>query len=211
MSSAAALRTSSASCFFVTLRSFQFELISPATVTTTARSATIRDGHRCITDLVSEKYEWAMIVESSANLETIEKQIDQYSAAEFRKVSGQHSQALLKYAWGTGDKRAIDAIALSTAENLRSHVDIHSGAVVITVANCWPLICMLFLRDHAAEKTAVCANPECPAPYFLKSRKTQRICEAGACVAWAQRNYARKWWRENESKASKAKPKGKAE
>jgi len=111
----------------------------------------------------------------------------------------------LKYAWKSGDKRTVEEIAEYTSESLRPHVDVATGAVAIKVADAWTMTCLLFLRDHAAGKTAVCANPECPAPYFLRSRKTQKICEAGECVAWAQRNYSLKWWRENESKAAKAK------
>ena len=154
-------------------------------------------------NLVDERYEWVMIVESSPSLETISNRINDYSAKEFRELSS--CQSLLKYAWKSGDSRAVEAIAAMTAESLRPQVDVRSGAVVIKVAAPLILIRMLFLRDHALGKTAVCANPECPAPYFIKSRRTQKICEAGGCVAWAQRNYALKWWRDNESKASKGK------
>jgi hypothetical protein len=147
-------------------------------------------------------------VETSASLESISSMIGGYGSTEFRELIDMKSQAVLKYAWKSGDRRALEEIAKFTATSLQAQVDITAGTVVIKVANAWTMICMLVLRDHAAGKTAVCANPECPAPYFLKSRKTQRICEAGECVAWAQRNYALKWWRENESKASKGKLKG---
>jgi hypothetical protein len=151
------------------------------------------------------KNRWVLEIESSASLGDTSKGSGRYGQEEFRELIGMKSQAVLKYAWKSGDKLAIEEIANDTAKNLPSEVDVSTGAVVINVANVWTLICMLLLRDNAAGKTAVCANPECPAPYFLKSRKTQRICEAGECVVWAQRNYALKWWRENESKASKGK------
>src|ERR1700687_3352426 len=44
---------------------------------------------------------------------------------------------------------------------------------------------------------AVCGNPECPSPYFLKARKTQRFCDRPACSAYGQREHKRKWWSEH--------------
>jgi hypothetical protein len=44
-------------------------------------------------------------------------------------------------------------------------------------------------------KMAFCGNPECPAPHFLKGRKTQRFCERGSCAAYGQRQHALNWWR----------------
>jgi len=59
----------------------------------------------------------------------------------------------------------------------------------------WVSICILFLRDHAAGRTAICANPHCSNPFFLKRRSVQKYCEAGPCVEYAQRQYALSWWR----------------
>lgn len=150
---------------------------------------------------------WALRVESSSSLGYISSMIGHFGPEEFRELMGMKSQALLKYMWNSGDQQAIEEIASQTAKNLQPQIDVSTGATVIKVANVWTLICMLLLRDRAAGKTAICANPDCPAPYFLKSRKTQKICEAGECVAWAQRNYALNWWRKNESKAARRKGK----
>jgi len=46
-------------------------------------------------------------------------------------------------------------------------------------------------------KLAVCANPECPQPYFFKGRKTQRFCDRPACAAYGQREHKRNWWNEH--------------
>jgi hypothetical protein len=54
---------------------------------------------------------------------------------------------------------------------------------------------------------AVCANPDCPQPYFFKGRITQRYCERPACVVYAQRQHKRKWWKDNRGKSGKRKPK----
>ncbi len=159
-------------------------------------------------DYLKEKEDRLMVVESSPSPDTISKEIVGYSSEQIRKLV--HTQSLLKYAWRSGDERALDAIDNYLSSGLPIHFDIDEGCFHIYVVNVQRLILMLFLRDHAEGKTAICANPDCPAPYFLKSRKTQKICEAGGCVTWAQRNYALKWWRENESKASKKNKKGTA-
>lgn len=41
---------------------------------------------------------------------------------------------------------------------------------------------------------AQCHNPDCLAPYFLAKRRSQKYCERGDCTAYAQRQYALKWW-----------------
>jgi hypothetical protein len=70
------------------------------------------------------------------------------------------------------------------------------NSVVITTHDLWKFICFLFLRDHKGGKLGKCENPDCPAPYFLKKRKTQRFCDSELCTAFAQSQYALKWWRE---------------
>jgi hypothetical protein len=62
---------------------------------------------------------------------------------------------------------------------------------------------LLFLRDHLAGKTAICANKDCPNPYFIRKRKTQKYCEAGPCVAQAQKEQKREWWNKNRGKGAK--------
>ena len=150
-----------------------------------------------------------MPVEGSRNLQSISKMAPRYSLKLLlQDPTVPWSQALLKFVWQSNDRLMLAEFASHASRGLDSHCDLETGEVIISIKSIWALICLLIVRDQAAGKTAVCANPECPAPYFLKSRKTQKICEAGECVAWAQRNYALKWWRENESKASKRKQKG---
>lgn len=57
-------------------------------------------------------------------------------------------------------------------------------ALALGVSELWP-------------KMAVCGNPECPNPYFLKGRKKQRFCERPACSAYGQREHKRNWWHEH--------------
>jgi hypothetical protein len=122
-----------------------------------------------------------------------------------------HSQGLLQFAWETGSEEAIEEISLQATKGFAMEQLPAGGVVQIAATNLWTLICLLFLRDNAAGKTARCANPDCPAPFFLRSRRTQKICEAGDCVIWAQRRYALKWWHENQAKgATKKVREGKA-
>jgi hypothetical protein len=111
-------------------------------------------------------------------------------------------QSLLRYAWNTGDPLALEEIERQAMQSAVYSFSTPTGRLKITATNLWSLICILFLRDYGAGKIGVCLNPDCPVPYFTKKRRTQKICEEGDCVAWAQRQYAIKWWRENRAKKS---------
>jgi hypothetical protein len=95
-----------------------------------------------------------------------------------------------------------------------TRVVVSSGEVVLRTVDPWTFICFLFLRDFTAGKLGFCGNPDCPAPYFRKKRKTQKYCEEGACVQYAQRQYSLDWWnrvgkKRREKKVSKNQGKGK--
>jgi hypothetical protein len=73
------------------------------------------------------------------------------------------------------------------------HVELSlDGDVDLVPRDLWTLIHFLFQRDYV--KLGYCENPDCPAPYFIKRRKTQKFCEAGPCVVFKQRQYALRWW-----------------
>jgi hypothetical protein len=100
--------------------------------------------------------------------------------------------------------QALISIHDDVARHMKTTWEFKKGGIQITPDNLWTTICILFLRDHAAGRTGICANPSCAAPYFLKRRKTQKFCEAGVCTAYAQRQYANSWW-QREGKARRAK------
>jgi hypothetical protein len=81
------------------------------------------------------------------------------------------------------------------------------GSVGVSTEDLWTFICFLTVLDYARGRTGYCANPECLAPYYLKKRRTQKICESGPCTAWAQRQYALNWWNK-EGKQRRAKARG---
>jgi len=82
-----------------------------------------------------------------------------------------------------------------------------SGDVVLRTVDPWTFICFLFLRDFTAGKLGLCGNPDCPAPHFRKKRITQRFCEQGPCVAYAQRQYSLNWWNREGKKRREKKAK----
>jgi hypothetical protein len=50
-----------------------------------------------------------------------------------------------------------------------------------------------------ADLTKYCDNPDCNAPYFIASRRTQKYC-SDVCSKPAQRENKRQWWAENGSR-----------
>jgi hypothetical protein len=52
-----------------------------------------------------------------------------------------------------------------------------------------------YLFNHV-NKLRVCPNPECPARYFVATRKGQKYCSE-VCSLPAQREYKRRWWSKN--------------
>jgi hypothetical protein len=146
---------------------------------------------------------------SSSELETVEKtsmviddkgmpiDLDKKSC---EMLASSRSPALIRHVWGTGSEFAIEALATSGEKGSRIRIDPKTGAATPEFLTSWSLICYLTVKDQRRGRLGFCANPECGAPYFLKTRRTQKICDQPGCSAWAQRNYALKWWHENNRK-----------
>ena len=68
------------------------------------------------------------------------------------------------------------------------------------IYHCWaikeedidPFALVLYRAIHIVERMRYCANPECPAPYFLTTRRNQ-VCCSDACAPPAQRDLKRRW------------------
>jgi hypothetical protein len=95
-----------------------------------------------------------------------------------------------------------EQIEFGTTVTVRS-----GGSVVLTTADPWTFICFLFLQDFVAGRVGFCGNPDCPAPYFRKKRRTQKYCEQGPCVQYAQRQYSLDWWNRKGKKIREKKAK----
>jgi hypothetical protein len=70
----------------------------------------------------------------------------------------------------------------------------------IATHDLWRFICFLFWMDFNEGRTAVCRNRECPAPYFLRSRKDKQFCSHACAVAVNVRRFRE---REAEKKSIK--------
>lgn len=102
------------------------------------------------------------------------------------------SQNMLRQAWSWD----FEDLA-SFTENLSGDdfkVTLRNAGLVISTDSLEEFIELLFILDAKKNKTGSCANPHCVAPYFIKKRKTQKYCEAGPCVSYAQRQAALRWW-----------------
>jgi hypothetical protein len=54
----------------------------------------------------------------------------------------------------------------------------------------------LYLLVSNSRLAKVCANPDCPAPYFIAKKPTQQYCSDG-CAQLIQRDWKRRWWAEH--------------
>jgi hypothetical protein len=101
-------------------------------------------------------------------------------------------QKALRAAW-TGNPFALQVIHDSVTRDMKTTWDFRDGQLQVAADDLWSTICILFLRDHAANRTAICENPDCRAP-FVKGRATQKFCGAAECAQYAQRKAALAQW-----------------
>jgi hypothetical protein len=107
----------------------------------------------------------------------------------------------LRKAWA-GDKEALQW-AQGRLDVERFNVTYKMEHLLVEPRSLVSTVCLLVLRDRAAGKTAICANPDCHSPYFIKKRKTQKYCESGPCTEKAQRDQKRDWWTRHRGKGAK--------
>jgi len=98
----------------------------------------------------------------------------------------------LRQAW-SGDSAALGTIRLLAQANADLALSEH-GQVELIVNNLLGAASILFLRDIAAGRLGVCANPHCPSPFFVSSRRTQKFCDVAACMVYSHRLSAKKYW-----------------
>jgi hypothetical protein len=100
----------------------------------------------------------------------------------------------LRAAWA-GDNKSLEFIELSAGRYMRFAWQFGKGGRAELLAeDLWAVICVFFLRDRAAGRTAICENPGCPARYFIRKRSTQKFCEVGPCKEYGARLRSNKWW-----------------
>lgn len=119
--------------------------------------------------------------------------------AGFRKAFSEKAvdlaahRGFLRLAWD-GEHSSFGLMEDQIEAGIVTRVHVEDGVVSLETPALWTFICFLFLRDFTAGKLGICENPDCPAPYFKKKRRTQKFCEAGPCVAFANQQYALRWW-----------------
>jgi hypothetical protein len=132
--------------------------------------------------------------------ESVRELLKQHPGADFYHYGTSliyQQRDILRKAW-EGDRSAIESMRQHAAANVTSQWKFHHGRIDITAPDAWTVVCVLFLIDHESGNTVICENNEdCPAPYFVRKRRTQKFCESGPCVAHGQRLRSRKWWSEH--------------
>jgi hypothetical protein len=64
-----------------------------------------------------------------------------------------------------------------------------------------PVEAAIFYLRHNRDRALHCPNPGCPAPYFWRSKKSQKYCSL-ECAKPAQRDSKKRWWADNRAKRS---------
>jgi len=120
-------------------------------------------------------------------------------------------QEWLRSAWKDDDPIALEYLKEAGAGEMQAKWEFRKGRIELTSKYLWNAICVLFLRDYGQRLTAVCAKPDCPAPFFIKARRSQKFCGT-ACADWGRKQVAlRSWnkhqqeWRPKRTKARKMK------
>jgi hypothetical protein len=102
----------------------------------------------------------------------------------------------LRKAW-RGDGVALKEVQGWSTRYMVASLSFSGGRIEMESEHLIGSIFILFLRDHLAGKAAVCENEECEGQrYFVKAKATQKFCGHPKCTAFAQKQYALKWWNE---------------
>lgn len=107
-------------------------------------------------------------------------------------------QDYLRRAW-RGDQKVIGQIQ----EGLILKIRVVPHDLEIETHDLWSLVLLLFQRDHLAGRTAVCASPDCPAPYFVTRRKGQKFCSQKCAVLVSVHRFRARTGQGRKSKRTK--------
>ncbi len=98
-------------------------------------------------------------------------------------------QDQLRYAWERKDSKALwfDS-GLENLDLFYLPVTWATGGLELQPADCWTHLRLLLTRDLATKRARICANSNCPAPYFIATRGNKIFCTHACANAVAQRN-----------------------
>jgi hypothetical protein len=133
---------------------------------------------------------------------------------------------LLRKAWRAGDRREREWFVFRFRDLYRQTVmrvrEVRSGGAAampfpVPVSACEileatgsrseppqidPIEAAAFYLQEQVSHTKYCKNQECPAPFYIATKKGQKYCEP-ECAKPRQKESKRDWWRKNRGAASK--------
>jgi predicted RNA-binding Zn ribbon-like protein len=111
---------------------------------------------------------------------------------------------MLREAW-RGDPFALQIVQQLAQASARIVVA-KNGQLELVIDDLLGTASILFLHDFSAGRLGICANPHCPSPFFVRSRRTQKFCDMPVCMAYSHRVSANNYWaRRKEKEQAKSK------
>jgi hypothetical protein len=95
--------------------------------------------------------------------------------------------------WRSSSSAATAAAGVGTLASEGTWIPVLETGKIVPVFDFLPAQMVQGVLEHYG-RFRTCQNPECPARFFLVKRSDQMYCERGECTAYAQRQYALKWW-----------------
>jgi hypothetical protein len=144
------------------------------------------------------------------------KRTDDGKWVDYREPEILRLRRLLRDAWSggpTASRSMEELLGLRTPagesldiQSSNVSADWRRGSIVFLPRNPFQAACYaLLLKSNLA---TFCANPDCPAPYFVARRATQRYCSPD-CLKPFQKQSKLDWWN-REGKTRRAKASGKS-
>jgi hypothetical protein len=90
-----------------------------------------------------------------------------------------------------GDEAANDYLKVLLSGS-RVEFDWKRGEIVYKPENDFERAVYTLFRNSSRAK--VCGNPDCPSPYFIAGRKSERYCSEDCAVVY-QQEWKRNWWK----------------
>lgn len=154
--------------------------------------------HEAFANVGDSDNDWEHFKSQLGSLSEEADEFLQYPASKMAAQHGPHwyhkmMRDAVRAAW-QGDPKSLESLQKTIRESRRTVMTFTERGLEIQSRDLLGDICLLTLRDAHAGRTGECANPECANRYFIKRRVTQKFCESGPCVVYAQRKYAMQWW-----------------
>ena len=123
-----------------------------------------------------------------------------------RRIWAGDSDKLTEVLLPTWEEMGMDGSEWASAWNPQLKLDWQRGEFVYVPRNEFQKALYELLRRSAFVK--LCANSNCPAPYFIADKTTQRCCSE-SCAEVLQRAYKLRWWKEHGSERRRKRSRGK--